>query len=138
MERMGSLTFHYYHGAHAVILVFALNDSNTFDSLGTWDEDTSRYSSREVKRFLVATKSDVEKDQIDVPKAKINSFCRNKNISEVYYTSAKTGDGVEEMFESVMKSLSGSIVDKQSQEDIWLLGAFASKDSKTKKKGCRC
>ena len=85
----GSLTFHYYHGAHAVILVFALNDSTTFDSLGIWNDDTSRYSSSEVKRFLVGTKSDVDKDQIDVSKAKINSFCRNKNIAEIYYTSAK-------------------------------------------------
>ena len=136
MERMGSLTFHYYHGAHAVILVFALNDSTTFDSLGIWNDDTSRYSSSEVKRFLVGTKSDVDKDQIDVSKAKINSFCSNKNIAEIYYTSAKTGDGVEEMFQSVMKSLSGSIADRQSQDDVWMLGAFSSKTKK--KKGCSC
>ncbi|CAB4005488.1 ras-related Rab-30 isoform X1 [Paramuricea clavata] len=134
MERMGSLTFHYYHGAHAVILVFALNDSTTFDSLTTWNDDASRYSSPEVKRFLVATKSDVEKDQVDVPKEKINSFCRNKNISEIYYTSAKTGDGIDEMFQSVMKSLSGSL-DKQSQDDVWAL-AFPAKTKK--KKSCSC
>ena len=136
MERMGSLTFHYYHGAHAVIMVFALNDSTTFDSLGIWNDDTSRYSSSEVKRFLVGTKSDVDKDQIDVSKAKINSFCRNKNIAEIYYTSAKTGDGVEEMFQSVMKSLSGSVLDRQSQDDVWMLGTFSSKTKK--KKGCSC
>lgn len=136
MERMGSLTFHYYHGAHAVILVFALNDLTSFESLVTWNDDILRYSSTEVKRFLVATKSDVDKDQIDVSKSKINSFCRNKNIAEIYYTSAKTGEGVEEMFQSVMKSLSGSIMDKQSQDDVWMLGAFSSKAKK--KKGCPC
>ena len=133
MERMGSLTFHYYHGAHAVILVFALNDSTTFDCLGTWNDDAARYSSTDVKRFLVATKSDVAKDQVDVSKEKINSFCKNKDIAEIYYTSAKTGDGIEEMFQSVMKYLSGSM-DRQSQDDVWAL-AFPHKQ---KNKGCRC
>lgn len=135
MERMGSLTFHYYHGAHAVILVFALNDSATFDALVMWNEDASRYSPGEVKRFLVATKSDVDKDEIDVSRDRVNSFCRNKNIAEIYYTSAKTGDGIDEMFQSVMKYLSGSI-EKQSQEDnIWAL-AFPPKNEK--KKACSC
>jgi GTPase SAR1 family protein len=136
MERMGSLTFHYYHGAHAVILVFALNDASTLDSLGTWNEDASLYSSPETKRFLVATKSDVEKSQVDVSKEKINSFCRNKNITEIYYTSAKTGDGIEEMFESVMKYLSGSLDKRQSNDDVWTL-AFPPKLRKPKK-GCPC
>jgi small GTP-binding protein len=135
MERMGSLTFHYYHGAHAVILVFALNDVSTFDSLVTWNDDASRYSSPEVKRFLVATKCDVEKHQIDVTKEKINSFCRNKNITEIYYTSAKTGDGLDEMFQSVMKFLSGS-VEKQSDDNVWALAGFPT--SMKKKKSCPC
>lgn len=140
MERMGSLTFHYYHGAYAVILVFALNDVSTFDSLRGWSEDASRYSSPEVKKFLVATKSDVDKNEVEVSKEKINSFCRNKNISEIYFTSAKTGEGVEEMFQCVMKSLSRSVVqsngDKQSQEEIWTL-AFPPKIIK-KKGRCSC
>ena len=134
MERMGSLTFHYYHGAHAVILVFALNDAATFDSISTWNDDASRYSSSEVKRFLVATKSDVEKSQVDVTKETINTFCKNKDITEIYYTSAKTGDGIDEMFDSVMKYLSGSF-EKQSNDDVWTL-AFPPK--MRKKNGCAC
>ena len=134
MERMGSLTFHYYHGAHAVILVFALNDVTTFDSISTWNDDASRYSSSEVKRFLVATKSDVEKSQVDVTKEKINSFCKNKDITEIFYTSAKTGDGIDEMFDTVMKYLSGSF-EKQPNDDVWTL-AFPPK--MRKKNGCAC
>lgn len=136
MERMGSLTFHYFHGAHAVILVFALNDRATFDSLSDWEQDALRYSTSEVRRFLVATKSDVEKDKVEVPKEAINSFCRNKNIAEIYYTSAKTGEGIEPMFQSVMKSLSG-VADKQSQDDDgWNIGGFSIK--KKKKVSCAC
>lgn len=125
MERMRSLTFHYFHGADAVILVFAIDDTTTFELLGDWNEDASRYSQSEIKRFLVATKSDLATEQKQVTKEKINSFCRNKGIAEIYYTSAKTGDGVDEMFQSVIKYLAGSH-DHHLHDDLWT-SAFPEK-----------
>lgn len=135
MERMGSLTFHYYHGAHAVLLVYALNDKTTFDSLSTWCDDAARYSPKEVKHFLVATKKDIEKDNIEVAEDRIKSFCKNKNITDSYYTSAKTGEGVEEMFQKVIATLCKSGDPFQNQEDVWALAFQAKPKKKTK---CAC
>ena len=134
MERMGSLTFHYYHGAHAVLLVFALNDKTTFDQLSCWSDDVQKYSSNEVKRFLVAAKSDIAQDEVEVTKQAINTFCRNKNISDSYSISAKTGEGVDEMFHRVVKTLRESV--SPHTEDVWLF-PFQSKP-KRKQHKCGC
>ena len=118
MERMGSLTFHYYHQAHAVLLVYSLNDRTTFDNLGSWNEDAINYT-KDTKRFLVATKNDIPQAEVDVGKERTKAFCKRNNISGSYSTSAITGKGVDEMFEHIVKTLHETVNPVPQPEDVW-------------------
>lgn len=137
MERTRSLTSNYYRGSQAIILVYAIDDMYSLTVLRNWIADITK-DAQEALKFLVGNKIDLEDEGSQVDDQLADSFCKNNGIQKLYRVSAKTGAGVKEMFDDVVKML---ISNKESTiiRDENAFSVFAD-DSKTSssKKGCSC
>lgn len=137
MERTRSLTSNYYRGSQAVILVYAIDDMYSLTVLRNWIVDITK-DAQDALKFLVGNKIDLADEGSQVDDQLAESFCKNNGIKKLYRVSAKTGTGVKEMFDDVVKML---ISNKESTviRDKNAFSVYAD-DSKmsNKKSGCSC
>lgn len=105
MERVASITSSYYKFAEAAILVFAMDNPDSFNILSQHLLDIVTYAEN-AKIFLCGNKVDL-RNQIQVTDADMEAFCEQCHnlISGIYKTSCKTGEGVEEMFQDISRQL---------------------------------
>lgn len=106
MERVASITSSYYKYSEAAILVFALDNPDSFHVLSQHLLDIVTYAEN-AKIFLCGNKFDL-KSRVLVSDADIENLCEQCNnlVSAVYKTSCKTGEGVEDMFVDIARQLS--------------------------------
>lgn len=105
MERVASITSSYYKYSEAAILVFALDNPDTFHILSQHLLDIVTYAEN-AKIFLCGNKFD-QKARIVISDSDMEAFCEQCHnlVSGIYKTSCKTGEGVEEMFIDIAKQL---------------------------------
>jgi len=105
MERVASITSSYYKYSEAAILVFALDNPDTFHILSQHLLDIVTYAEN-AKIFLCGNKFD-QKSRIGITDSDMEAFCEQCHnlVSGIYKTSCKTGEGVEEMFKDIAKQL---------------------------------
>jgi len=106
MERVASITGSYYKYSEAAILVFAMDNADSFHVLSQHLLDIVTYAEN-AKIFLCGNKSDL-KHRLAVTDADVEAFCEQCNqlvSGGVFKTSCKSGDGVEEMFKAVATHL---------------------------------
>jgi Ras-related protein Rab-6A len=105
MERVASITSSYYKYSEAAILVFALDNPDTFHILSQHLLDIVTYAEN-AKIFLCGNKYD-QKSRISITDSDMEAFCEQCHnlVSGIYKTSCKTGEGVEEMFTDIATQL---------------------------------
>jgi len=105
MERVASITSSYYKHSEAAILVFALDNPDTFHILSQHLLDIVTYAEN-AKIFLCGNKFD-QKNKIQISDSDMEAFCEQCHnlVSGIYKTSCKTGEGVEEMFSDIANQL---------------------------------
>eukprot|EP00092_Neocalanus_flemingeri_P023374 GFUD01025342.1.p2 GENE.GFUD01025342.1~~GFUD01025342.1.p2 ORF type:complete len:212 (+),score=55.65 GFUD01025342.1:159-794(+) len=105
MERVASITSSYYKYSEAAILVFSLDNPDTFHILSQHLLDIVTYAEN-AKIFLCGNKYD-QKSRIQITDSDMEAFCEQCHnlVSGVYKTSCKTGEGVEQMFEDIANQL---------------------------------
>ena len=101
-ERFRYITKSYYSGADGIIFVFDLGNPKSFKTLKIWIEDTKKNVKPNIEFVLAANKSDIDKRKIQ--KEEIEKFSSQYDIP-FFETSAKTGDGIDEMFNSFINKL---------------------------------
>lgn len=62
-ERFRNITKTFYKGAHAVILVYSIIDTKSFQHIASWIHQVKDNGSEMAKMMLVASKCDLEKDR---------------------------------------------------------------------------
>ena len=88
------------------MLVYSIDDSDTFDSLTNWaDNAISAHAGRtasDVVTVLVGNKVDLDDDR-RVSRERARQYADNNDIESdmVFEVSAKDGTGVEEMFATI-------------------------------------
>lgn len=116
MEKFRQITTSYYRGAQAVIICFDLSNRITYNSLSKWINDfcTNHNPVLEKIVIIVGNKADLI-DERAVSIEEIENFVKeNKYI--YFETSAKTGDNIDILFDSVGKTLHSNYkTDKNSQ-----------------------
>jgi len=101
-DRFRSIVHTYYRGAHAVMLVFALNDRESFDHLCEWTQDVQRFATAGVPIVLIGNKADCPHGDVAVSDEEAEALA--KHLGGVYMkTSARTGGGVDEAFTEVLE-----------------------------------
>jgi len=106
-ERFRTIAAAYYRGAHGIIVVYDVTDSESFDNVKGWLQEIDRYASENVKKLLIGNKSDlVERKVVEYNAAK--EFAGELSIPFIE-TSAKTSTNVEEAFLTMSKQIKDSV-----------------------------
>ena len=104
-ERFRGLTKNYFRGAHGFILVYDITNKESFDKLKNWIKDAKEKIKDEnsFKMAIVGNKKDCEEER-KVDFKTLKDYGEEKKIifSE---TSAKTGEGIEQMFKDFIREL---------------------------------
>ena len=102
-ERYKSISLNYIKLGDGFLLVFAVDNRETFDKLEEWVQNIYDSVSIEEKViFLVGNKIDSPNRVITREEAE--TYAKNKNFP-YYETSAKTGDGVEKLFDELYNKI---------------------------------
>jgi small GTP-binding protein len=92
----------YYHGAHGILAVTDLTRGETLQGLDPWAESI-RAVAGSIPVYVVVNKSDLETER-GIAMDAIESFCRTREWPWSY-TSAKTGEGVEDAFRRLVEAV---------------------------------
>jgi small GTP-binding protein len=107
-ERFRSMAPMYYRGAHAAVLVFDITSADTLDKVGGWADELSGHGNHDMVLVLAANKCDLrEPNGTNAPtqlQIAAQQYARSTNTS-YFETSAKTGAGIEEMFQYIAAEL---------------------------------
>lgn len=103
-ERFRTLTSSYYRGCHGIILVFDVNDRDSFTHLQAWLEEFELYTTTaSAAKLLVGNKIDI-KGQREVSVEEATAFARKQAMMYIE-ASAKTREGVRQSFEEVVQKI---------------------------------
>jgi len=99
-ERFRTLTSSYYRGCHGIILVFDVNERESFTNLQRWLEELELYTTTQhAAKLLVGNKIDLKQREVAVEEAQ--SFARKQAMMYIE-ASAKTRTGIQQAFEEVV------------------------------------
>ena len=128
-EKFKSLTPIYFRSAIAAIAIFSLTDSETFRNIENWISIFKEIAGAEAIVYVCANKCDcINEFRVSVDEVK---EWANKKDYKVFITSAKTDEGIQEMFDSLCDDLYEW---KSKQEEN--PRAEVSPTKKAKKSGC--
>lgn len=134
-ERFRTITSSYYRGAHGIIVVYDVTDSESFNNVKQWLSEIERYASENVNKLLVGNKCDLaHKKQVEYDQAK--TFADNLDIPFLE-TSAKNATNVEKAFLTMAAEIKNRIASqpsmKTTQSNIVVSGQDVNADQ-----GCPC
>jgi len=91
----------FYKGSKAAIIVFSHTDEESFKNILEWHEDIKSHVG-DLPIVLFGNKIDLVEDDDD---EKIQEIVKERSFLGYYKTSAKTGSGVYEAFQAIIKNL---------------------------------
>jgi len=104
-ERFRTLTSSYFRKADAMIIVYDITNKESFEDLDGYIKEGTRYSERSDK-FVVANKVDLA-DRRVIEAAQGQKLAQSQGLPYLE-VSAKTGENVKKLFESVARRLVGA------------------------------
>ena len=129
-DRMKTMTYAYYRGCHVVLIVYDVTSKKSFENVTTWVECVDKFAKSNVLRILVGNKTDLEDKRV-ISKEEGKKLAEENGL-KFYEISAKTMNGLVEMFEDVAKEY----VQIYEQKAIKNFQLRKAKETKTKKKCC--
>ena len=102
-EEYHALNSVYYRDAVGAILVYDITDQDSFDKVRTWVEELRLYLPRDTPIAIAGNKCDMASNrQVDHDEA----IAYSKSMKGAHFdTSAKTGQGIEELFVELSKAI---------------------------------
>ena len=120
-ERFARVTRSYYAGAHALVIVFALNDAESFSAVDRWWQEfvdsrsLADVGAEELPVMLVGTKSDlIDADRPSTLKEQAAQLAESRGWF-FFACSAKTGDNVYQSFSEFARHVFESRVNRRQQ-----------------------
>lgn len=101
-ERFQSITTSFYRDTNCVLLVFDINDVQSFTSLKYFMERIKKHCNENTAIFLIGNKCDLENK---INRTDINSFIEENNIKGYISTSSKNNTGITDIFNMVLDYL---------------------------------
>ena len=92
-----SLITSFYRNSSLAIIVYSIDNANSYKNLELWFNDIKTHSNPDIKIILIGNKVDLE-DKREVSKEMGEQFCNVNKLSLFMETSAKTGFNAENLF----------------------------------------
>ena len=105
-ERFKSLIPSYLKNANCIILTYDISNKATFTSLNKWFTDSKEYVNENTLFVICGNKIDLKRA---VTKKEVEDFSNEKNIPIFVEVSALTGEGINELFHSIVKKFCDTI-----------------------------
>ena len=133
-EKYKSLTKSVIKLNEGFLLVFSVDDRNTFERVNNWIEDINQIVNLDEKIiFLVGNKIDKPKREAQYEEAE--KFA-NENEMKYFETSAMTGEGIREVFETLYKEVYDKNKNKSKVKGKESKVELKKNDHKKNKKKC--
>jgi Ras-related protein Rab-5C len=125
-ERYRGMTPMYFRGAQAAVIVYSITEELSLKGIDYWIHTLRENSDPSVRVFLVGNKADLESQR--AVSAEMGRR-RAEDISALFYeVSAKSGEGVDDLFLAIAKSEVEAGKEKKA--------AGLQLEAKSQKKGC--
>ena len=111
-EKFKSLAPIYFRNASAAIAVFSLTSRKSFEGLQKWIDSFIETAGGSAIVYIAANKCDCV-DDIEVPIEEAKKYATEKSY-KFYVTSAKTGEGIHELFDELAQDLQHTKEKKES------------------------
>ncbi|EKE42576.1 Ras family protein [Entamoeba nuttalli P19] len=127
-ERFATLTGNYFRNAMAAIIMFDVSNKESFENIPNWVEQCCKCDGKHII-FIAGNKIDLEDRVVSKEEAEEKA----KELKLKYFeVSAKTGDGIEDLFNELIKEIMKTpFCNEQEKEGVELDG-----QKKQKKGGC--
>lgn len=140
-ERFKGIAKNYFRGANGVIIVFDITSKDSFTKLKYWTEENKSNTSHDTEMILAENKIDLEDKRV-VSKDKIKEYGEKTKL-DIFTTSAKTGEGVKEIFQALICRLYsnkniGAVIDDDETINGRRNSVLNKKDVTTKKEKKNC
>ena len=127
-EAYRSLINSFYRNSSLAIIVYSVNDQNSFNNLDAWINEVKAQSNPNIKLFLIGNKIDKERK---IPKELAEEFCKENGVDYFVETSARTGFNAQNVFVEAAKILyeeNNVVRERISKEDFFDFSLY-SRDS---------
>lgn len=112
-ERFRTLTTAYYRSAHGIILVYDVNDRETFVHIENWLQEVSRYAASDVNKVLVGNKCDIlNKREVEYETARVYAEKLGISFTEA---SAKDRTNIDKIFNIMARELVETLGEKKGE-----------------------
>ena len=142
-EEYHSLAPIYFKDAQAAILVYSVTDATSFDRMMQWKNELVMSRGENIKLVIAANKIDMVQQRV-ISQQQGLDFA-NKVGCQIFEVSAKSGEGIEMLFQSLAKTLNEIPVQKshgakrQGKVGLQVInGEDEVKESSAKDKGGCC
>ena len=103
-EAYRSLITSFYRNASLAILVYSIDNQNSYNNIEAWLNEIKSQSNPDTKTFLIGNKLDLE-NQRRIPKDIAQHFCKDHGFNYFEETSARTGVNTQKVFINAAKEL---------------------------------
>ena len=114
-ERFKSLIPSYLKNANCIILTYDISNKASFTSLSKWYDDSKEHANDNTLFVICGNKKDLKRS---VTQKEIKDFSNEKNIPFCAEVSALTGEGINEMFNNIVKKFCETLNIMSSENKI--------------------
>ena len=133
-ERYRSMAPMYYRGSQVALVVYSVDRMDSFEAIDQWMESLRDNTESDLIVFIVANKADLEDSRaVTTQQGEEKAAMHNARFTEV---SAKTGMGIDDLFNNIAKVYLELHKDSQKPEEITTNIKFS--DATTSKKPGKC
>ena len=96
-ELYRSLITNFYRNSSLAVMVYAINNKESFDNIEMWLRELRTHSNPDAKVFLIGNKIDLENER-QITKEQGEQFAKDNKINGFMEASAKTGVNAQKIF----------------------------------------
>ena len=115
-ELYRSLITNFYRNASLAIMVYAINNKDSFDNIDVWLKELKIHSNPDSKAFLIGNKIDLENER-KVNREQGEEYSNQNNFSLFMESSAKTGFNAQKIFIEAARILYNNYLKYNNQID---------------------
>ena len=136
-EIFNALNTIYYQGAVGGLIVYDVSNFDTFQKVQKWVNELQEIVGKDISLVVAGNKYDLiqSKEELNKQREVVDAYCQQEKVTH-FYTSAKSGDGLNETFDFIIKEILSKQKDNTKGKKKGGLVLENADKTKEKKKCC--